>query len=75
MARNTNNLKTEGTGLRAGVNGVDVLNAIRSALPTTYASRIPVATRENLAEYGQALRDYPVIMNKWVNVLVNKIGI
>lgn len=75
MARTSNNLKTEGTGLRAGVSGVDVLNAIRSALPTTYASRIPVATRENLAEYGQALRDYPVIMNKWVNVLVNKIGI
>lgn len=69
------NLKTAGTGLRNSVNGLDVLNAIRSSLPSQYQTRIPQATRENLAEYGNALRDYPVIMNKWVNVLVNKIGL
>ena len=69
------NLKTNGTGLKNSVNGLDVLNAIRNALPTTYSSRIPEATKENLAEYGNALKEYPVIMNKWVNVLVNKIGL
>lgn len=69
------NLKTAGTGLKNSVNGLDVLNAIRSSLPSQYQTRIPQATRENLAEYGNALRDYPVIMNKWVNVLVNKIGL
>ena len=69
------NLKTSGTGLKAGVNGLDVLNALRSSLPSQYQTRIPQATRENLAQYGNALRDYPVIMNKWVNVLVNKIGL
>ena len=69
------NLKTAGTGLKNNVNGLDVLNAIRSSLPSQYQTRIPQATRENLAEYGNALRDYPVIMNKWVNVLVNKIGL
>ena len=74
MATKTN-LKTSGTGLRDGVNGIDVLNALRSALPTQYQTRIPKATRDNLAEYGNALKDYPVIMNKWVNVLVNKIGL
>lgn len=74
MAKSTS-LKTNGTGLRNNVNGIDVLNALRNALPTSYASRIPQATRENLAEYGNALREYPVIMNKWVNVLVNKIGL
>ena len=69
------NLKTAGTGLKNNVNGVDVLNAIRNALPSNYANRIPEATRNNLAQYAQALKDYPVIMNKWVNVLVNKIGL
>ena len=78
------NLKTAGTGLKNSVNGVDVLNAIRNALPANYANRIPEATRNNLAQYAQALKDYPVIMalkdypvimNKWVNVLVNKIGL
>lgn len=69
------NLKTAGTGLKNSVSGLDVLNAIRSSLPSQYQTRIPQATRENLAEYGNALRDYPVIMNKWVNVLVNKIGL
>lgn len=69
------NLKTSGTGLKADINGLDVLNALRSSLPSQYQTRIPQATRENLASYGNALKDYPVIMNKWVNVLVNKIGL
>ena len=74
MAGSTN-LKTDGTGLKNGVTGLDVLKAIRNALPANYANRIPEATKDNLAEYAQALKDYPVIMNKWVNVLVNKIGL
>lgn len=69
------NLKTSGTGLKSDINGLDVLNALRSSLPSQYQTRIPQATRENLAAYGNALKDYPVIMNKWVNVLVNKIGL
>ena len=69
------NLKTSGTGLKSDINGLDVLNALRSSLPSQYQTRIPQATRENLASYGNALKDYPVIMNKWVNVLVNKIGL
>ena len=74
MAGSTN-LKTDGTGLKNGVTGLDVLKAIRNALPANYANRIPEATKDNLAQYAQALKDYPVIMNKWVNVLVNKIGL
>lgn len=69
------NLKTNGTGLKSGTTGLDVLNAIRSALPSNYSNRIPEATKENLQAYGKALKDYPVIMNKWVNVLINKIGL
>lgn len=75
MATKARNLKVTGTGLREGIGGIEVLNAIRSSLPTQYQTRIPKATRDNLAEYGNALKDYPVIMNKWVNVLVNKIGL
>lgn len=75
MATKGGNITTNGTGFREGVSGLDILNALRSSLPSQYATRIPKATRDNLAEYGQALKDYPVIMNKWVNVLVNKIGL
>lgn len=75
MATRNTNLKTDGTGLKNSVNGLTVLNAIRNSLPANYANRIPEATKENLASYAQALKDYPVIMNKWVNVLVNKIGL
>ena len=71
MAGSTN-LKTAGTGLKNGTTGLDVLNALRNALPSNYANRIPEATKESLSAYGKALKDYPVIMNKWVNVLVNK---
>ena len=62
MANKGGNITTSGTGLKAGITGVDVLNALRSSLPSQYQTRIPVATRETLAEYGNALRDYPVIM-------------
>lgn len=57
-----------------GVTGVDVLNAIRSSMPVDYQDRIPVATQDNIKEYGNAINNFPVIQNTFVSILVNKIG-
>lgn len=74
MAKRSN-MTTLGTGLRNNVTGFDILNAIRNAMPSSYADRIPSATKETIQEYGASLKQYPVIMNKFVDILVNKIGL
>lgn len=74
MAKKSN-ITTLGTGLRNNVTGFDILNAIRNAMPSSYADRIPSATKETIQEYGASLKQYPVIMNKFVDILVNKIGL
>ena len=73
--RNKSNMSIADTGFKGSTTGLDVLNAIRNSLPASYQNRIPEATKESLAEYGSALRDFPVIMNSWVNILINKIGL
>lgn len=69
------NIKTSGTGLKKNVSGVDVLNAVRSSLPVEYQSRIPEATKDTIKEYGASLKKFPAIMNAFVDVLINKIGL
>ena len=70
-----NNLKTSGTGLKAEVTGIDMLNAIRNDLPASYKARIPEATKDTIKEYGNSLKQFPVVMNAFVDVLINKIGL
>lgn len=74
MAKGTN-ISTLGTGLKSNVNGFNLLNAIRNAMPTSYADRLPVATKDSIQSYGASLKQFPVIMNKFVDILVNKIGL
>ena len=69
------NLKTTGTGLKNTVKGVDILNAVRNSLPVEYASRLPEATKDSIKEYGASLKKFPEIMNAFVDVLINKIGL
>lgn len=69
------NIKTSGTGLKSSVTGTDVLNAVRSSLPVEYQSRIPEATKDTIKEYGASLKKFPAIMNAFVDVLINKIGL
>lgn len=64
-----------GTGMKSGTTGLDVLNAIRNTMPTSYADRIPEATKDTIREYGASLRQFPVLMNAFVDVLINKIGL
>lgn len=53
---------------------ISVLNNIRANASQDYQTRIPEATRENLATIGITLRDYEVLYNEFAAALINKIG-
>lgn len=53
---------------------VDILNNIRMNASEDYQNRIPEATRNNLAEIGQAFQTYDVLFNEFHSALINKIG-
>lgn len=59
--------------------GVAMLNSIRASIigqgnDLTFANRIPVATQDNIKEYGASLMEYEPAINAFVNELVNRIG-
>ena len=61
------------------INGVEVLNSIRSTIMANgsvidYGNRIPEATQDNLKDIGKALFDYEPAMNQFLNELINRIG-
>lgn len=63
----------------AEVNGIAMLNSIRETIigqgnDLTFKNRIPVATQDNIKEYGASLMEYEPAINAFVNELVNRIG-
>jgi hypothetical protein len=54
---------------------VDWLNAVRNDAGLDYRDRIPEATQANIQEVIQLLWTYKPYMNKFVDVLVNRIGL
>lgn len=53
---------------------IDILNTIWANASDEYQNRIPQATRDNIAEVGNALLAYEPAMNEFLNALVNRIG-
>lgn len=53
---------------------IEILNTIRANASAEYATRVPTATRENIAEIGRVLDSYTNIYNEFVNTLLHKIG-
>lgn len=53
---------------------VDILNNIRMNASTEFQTRIPEATRNNIAEIGQAFQTYSMLYNEFCEALINKIG-
>ena len=53
---------------------VETLNKIRENADSQYQERIPVATRENIAQIGRAFADYNVEYNYFIDTLMHKIG-
>lgn len=55
-------------------NGVDILNAIRNDASLSFQERVPVATQEDIKEYGSAILQFEALQNEFVDALVNRIG-
>lgn len=53
---------------------ISILNNIRANASADYQARIPEATRENLAQVGNALQTYELQFNEFASALIHKIG-
>lgn len=53
---------------------IDILNTIRNNASAEYTSRVPVATRDNIAAIGRQLDTYSNIYSEFVDTLLYKIG-
>lgn len=51
-----------------------ILNTIRANASDEYQNRVPVATRDNIAEVGNAITNYEPTRNEFLNALINRIG-
>ena len=67
-------MKNKIKGLK-NIGGTDILNAIRNDASTEYQERIPEATRNNIADIGNALLNYNAGLNEFLGALVNRIGL
>lgn len=54
---------------------LDALNKIRAQASTDYQTRIPEATRQNIATIGQAFETYTPLYNEFCAALLNRIGL
>lgn len=55
-------------------NMINVLNTIQANASEAYQTRVPVATKNNIAEVGSAIMSYQVTENEFLSALVNKIA-
>ena len=67
-------MKNKIKGLK-NIGGTDILNAIRNDASTEYQERIPEATKNNIADIGNALLNYNAGLNEFLGALVNRIGL
>ena len=54
---------------------INILNTIRENASSEYASRVPEATKENIANIGRTLDTYDVVYNEFLNALMHRIGL
>ena len=53
---------------------VDILNAIRPFMSSTFQERVPVATQENMAEVANPILNFEGYRNEFLDALMNRIG-
>lgn len=56
-------------------NAIKTLNYIRQSGSQTYAERVPLATKTNIKDVGNAITEYAPNMNEFITELVNKIAL
>ena len=52
----------------------ELLNSIRDLASAEYTARVPLATRTNITDVGNAITSYEANANEFVSALMNKIG-
>lgn len=57
------------------VDNISVLNTVWENASGDYQARIPQATRDNITAVGNAILDYEVTKNEFLNALVNRISL
>lgn len=62
-------------GMDPNVGSAQILNVIRANASSQYQDRIPLATRNNIAEVGNAIVNYEATKNEFLSALVNRIGL
>lgn len=55
--------------------GINILNVIHSEASQAYQERVPVATRDNIAEVGNPILNFEALQNEFLSALVNRIGL
>lgn len=53
---------------------VDILNAIRPFMSSTFQERVPVATQENMATVANPILNFEGYRNEFLDALMNRIG-
>lgn len=53
---------------------VDILNAIRPFMSSTFQERVPVATQENMADVANPILNFEGYRNEFLDALMNRIG-
>lgn len=53
---------------------VEILNQIRQTASAEYQNRVPVATKNNIAEIGRVFEMYDIEYNTFITALMHKIG-
>lgn len=53
---------------------IALLNEVRTLASAEYNSRIPVATKANMAEVTEIITQYPTVKNEFINVLTNQVA-
>ena len=54
---------------------VELLNTIRANASNEYATRVPVATQQNIKDIGRVLDTYDVVYNEFCEALMHRIGL
>ena len=54
---------------------VNMLNAIRNIASDNYKNLVPLATTANLQDVGNPILSYSAVMNEFIQLLVNKVGL
>ena len=55
------------------MDNVAFVNNIRTLASDEFKNRIPVASKTNLQAVAEAIVDYPVAKNEFINVLTNQV--